>query len=649
MLDDRPKKAVVIGLDAPIVPTLMRLAEAGHLPRLKALIDGGTFAERCLVPFPTITPPNWTTIATGATPGTHGITCFNLHDPGTPLDDMYMAFSSRDCRAEFLWDALARAGKTTIVLNYPVSWPPTTDKAIVMGGGGLGMNDWGEGGGYYTHATVAGDLLFTTEGYPEATEIALQPAAGWVGAETSPADLEAVLPVTGRWVSARLGSIEPQTWHLLVKSSPPGDHDRVIVAPGKDATAAFASLKVGEWSRNCYADVATPQGTRRAVFRFKLVELSPDGRRLRLYLTPLCQVDGWASPPEVASEIDSPGGLPLPVQFFDACAFGWIDMETFVELCELQNQWYADAATQTMRARPWDAFFMHAHGTDLFYHLVMDPVAKQPYSLDGPEGPRLEALERRLYESLDRMIGAIVDAAGPEAMVAIVSDHGAEPVSARVDLRQALVDAGLTVLVEDPVTGEPVVDWTRSKAALQRSVYVYVNLKGRDPQGIVEPGEEYERVREQVIRALYSCTGPDGRNPVALALRKEDALVLGLAGDRVGDVVYALREGFGAIHGPQLPTAAHGRGDLRGLLILAGPGIKKGCRLQRTAHLEDVVPTICFLTGFPLPRQAEGAVLYQALEGPDGAAAALARLQEKYQRLEAAYQHRRGLTHGYNA
>ena len=66
-------------------------------------------------------------------------------------------------------------------------------------------------------------------------------------------------------------------------------------------------------------------------------------------------------------------------------------------------------------------------------------------------------------------------------------------------------------------------DIKRSKAFPQRTIYIYVNLKGRDPGGIVEPAD-YEKVQQQIIDALYSYVDPaTGKRPVALALTKKDA------------------------------------------------------------------------------------------------------------------------------
>jgi predicted AlkP superfamily phosphohydrolase/phosphomutase len=190
------------------------------------------------------------------------------------------------------------------------------------------------------------------------------------------------------------------------------------------------------------------------------------------------------------------------------------------------------------------------------------------------------------------------------------------------------------------------VDWSRTKAYPQRICYIYVNLRGRDPQGIVEPGREYEEVREQIIRHLYDYTDPrTGRKPVALALKREEARILGLYGDRVGDVIYALNPEFGGEHGNFLPTVDHGFGSMKGLLIMCGPGIRHNTILERTVWLTDIVPTICYLAELPIPRHAEGAIIYQALEEPDLKMAELAKLRTNYARVTRAFMSGEAETH----
>jgi len=145
-----------------------------------------------------------------------------------------------------------------------------------------------------------------------------------------------------------------------------------------------------------------------------------------------------------------------------------------------------------------------------------------------------------------------------------------------------------------------------------------VNLKGRDPHGIVEPGEEYRGVQEEIIKLLHEFKDPvSGKKPIVLALKKEDARIIGVHGDWAGDVIYGISGEFGGQHSPNVPTATYGMGDLRGFFVMSGPNIKKGAELDRTVWIHDLVPTLCYMTGWPIPAQAEGSVIYQAMEDPN--------------------------------
>ena len=86
------------------------------------------------------------------------------------------------------------------------------------------------------------------------------------------------------------------------------------------------------------------------------------------------------------------------------------------------------------------------------------------------------------------------------------------------------------------------IDWENTKAVATRGGHIYVNLKGRNPHGIVEPEDKYA-VEEEIITALYHYEYM-GKRAISLALRNKDAKVLGMYGPNCGDVVYFLAEGF---------------------------------------------------------------------------------------------------------
>ncbi len=610
-MPQRPQKLVLIGLDAPTVEDIERYTRSGDMPFTAKLIAEGTFAENCLVPHPTITPPNWTTIVTGAWPGTHGITCFNVYDRGKPLDVTRPGFDSRDCRSEYIWEAAEKVGVKSIILNYPSTWPPRVREGVQIAGAGLSVNEWRLPEKPYC-VTVCDAQLFTTEEMPPAKTVELKRPEGWRNLPSEDA-LACELPLTPR---RTLYQLMPKSYYLVVWRSGGRGYDRAALCKEPDYQTKLAEFGVKEWSPVIRDTFDTNEGEKEAVFRARLLELAPDGSSLRLYLTAPAQVDGWSYPEEIARELPINWGLPLPAhEPFFAFNAGWIDADTFIEEMDMHHTWLADAATYLMNKLDWGLFFMHAHCPDWMYHSLMK---RSDPSCTPDEEQRRYAQEifRRLYASLDKMIQRIVEAAGEDALVVIVSDHGAVPSPhGHVPVRRILQEAGLLATKEDPETGREVIDWSKTKAVPQRSVFVYVNLKGRDPQGIVEPGEEYEKVRDQIIDALLTWRDPNtGERPIYLALKKEDARPLGAYGDAVGDVVYAVRPGWGGEHGVHLPTAKFSRHSMRGLLILKGPGIKRGYRMMRTCWLTDIVPTVCYLMNLPYPLDCEGAVLYQALE-----------------------------------
>ena len=190
------KKVILIGLDAANVKSVEKYIRDEELPNIARLKKQGIWAENCLVPHPTITPPNWTGIVTGAWPGTHGITCFHLHKPGMPLDQTYMGLSAQDCQAEYIWDAAKKANKKTILFNYFSTWNLPHPVEAQVGGTGFDVNVWcvnPDGTPRYSWdigISICPDQLFSTEFYPDGIEIELDKAFGWMNIDESKNNLE---------------------------------------------------------------------------------------------------------------------------------------------------------------------------------------------------------------------------------------------------------------------------------------------------------------------------------------------------------------------------------------------------------------------------------------------------------------------------
>jgi len=309
----------------------------------------------------------------------------------------------------------------------------------------------------------------------------------------------------------------------------------------------------------------------------------------------------WADPPGVAQELERAVGKPRandPV-------------------------WVGDAAAHLLSHHEWNLFMMHWHGIDAAQHRCLGPTYPSAPGYDPKRAEECWDLILKTYQAGDEIVGKVSAQAGDDAVIAIVSDHGNTLVHTNVLLNNALAVEGLLA-----TTPEGAVDWSRTKAYATGQWHIYVNLRGREPTGIVEPGEDYEEVRDRLIKVLYDLRSPGGECPISLALRREDAAGLGLYGDRVGDVIYAARPGYafnpsvtpdrkvyqagrqGARHGMHLPTYR----DVHAVFALSGPGVRRGYSRPRPCWLVDVAPTVAHLIGVPVPAQADGAILWDVLE-----------------------------------
>ena len=658
------KKVMVIGIDAPIAAQMYKYAQEGHMPRVKRLLDNGVYGPNCLPPFPSITPPNWATLATGATIHTHNVSDFNVHTPGDALTEIHQGFDSSEVHAEFIWEAAEAVGKKAIVINYPTSWPPRMKEGYQLCGVGLApnewrtrdVNQWEEG----FKVSLAYDQIWTTGFKLVGTDIELQPARRWANAPKAAKLLEAELPLEYRKAKDK---IKDYTWYALLIDSQGKGFDRIIIADSRDCASPLADLKLGEWSETIVREFSTAAGNQKAAFKLKLLELSADGKEMTLYRTSLCALGGWDFPKGLAQELPLKG-LPLPYPGYQGHKMGWLDVETLNEILEMSHEWLAEVAHYLVTTKEWDIYYMHVHTPDWAYH-VFSNLSDRATAASEQEYQTYHAAEQFMYESLDRLIARITSGVDEEeTVILLTSDHGAKATGHKVYPGQILADAGLTVFKpaqaqgahdagEEAVVGGLAkvkagasgdlaakfkefgeIDWSKTKAIVQRACHVFINLKGRNPHGIVDP-KDYESVQDAIVAALHNYTDPEtGKKPITLALKREDAMMLFMGGEYTGDVIYSIDGRFYGQHGGILGTETYGEtGNLHSLFMLSGPGIKKGAVLERIIWLQDVVPTLCYLADLPVPAQCEGGIVYQALEDPNMKLNEFSSLKRRYEKM----------------
>lgn len=697
-------KVLVIGYDGLMFELVGKFVDEGIMPNFKRLIESGMFTKALPAP-PVDTPTNWTTLSTGAWTGTHGNNTFCVHWPGEPFEkfhDSRLNIFPRltnifhmpegqeplnvTCQAEYIWQAARRAGLKTILVNWPGGWPPNMKDGLVTV----------DGAGPYCSGLVRLTNMncYATEDVPGVKgriPLTLRLAENWSGMpkSKSPA-LETAFVLTGDGVAVNLDgqwvARSPQgaileiglIYYALIIDSRGKGYDKVILTTfqtGKNAREPVAVLTRGQWTDWLSHRIKTIRRVSKMpfmafqehdvtldlnpIFRIKLAEISPDGKRLVLLRTSLFNLKGWAYPDTVARE--------LVERLFDLAqksgnesalgtdgTTGEIHPATPVfqvrESVPDQAAGLAFMCEYLGKKYEWDLMMVQLHAPDGIFHSLLNKICPGAALYNPAEETDAWNRIRAEHRCFDQMLGRILAACADSrnTLVAVVSDHASLPTTKMVWLPHFFEKAHLTHYVYDPKTNMMVVDWSRTKAFVGNfplGQNVWVNLKGRDPYGIVSPGEEYERVRDQCIAVLRSVCDPDTGKPVlSCVLRKEDAQILGLWGDRVGDIVFFYEppytdhmDAFGGgpvkaqiwpippflpvtpqfgmrgAHHHVLPTATYGGFSVAGILILAGPGVKKGYRRSQPIWTVDVIPTLCAISGLPFPRHAEGKVVLDGM------------------------------------
>ncbi|RLF14227.1 MAG: hypothetical protein DRJ66_06440 [Thermoprotei archaeon] len=628
------KRVFILGIDALSPKIVEHFVKEGILPNFAKLMREGGFSK-ALPAIPAQTPENWTTIATGAWPGTHGIAVWGRHDYGRPVTDKrgHEAMSSNLCKAEYLWEAAARQGLRSVVL-YFIGYPPTTDKAIYVDW------FWAPGRFYFEICSAACYINYISEELKEKIKarprrfkgkvflVEFKKAEGWNNlpeGKTPPLEGEIhVEPnVGGKGV----------TYYVLLLDSKGEGYDSCLIAKEKDASKALCILRPGEWSEWFKEEFEIEGEKKIGTVRFKLIELSKDGKRFRLYRSQVYPISGFTHPPEVGKELVEKIGPYINEGVTLLFFAGLVDEQTFIEEHRYRIKWISRAAKYLMDKYNASIFIMHWHPIDAAQHRTLGQVDPEGGEYDPTKREKAMHILKITYQLADELVGEFLKFVDDKTYVIVVSDHGNAPNKKVCSIVKALAERGL-VCIEKDEKGRERVNWKKSKVFIDLT-NVYVNLKSRYVDGIVDDSE-YEKIRDEVIDVLRSCKDDEGNYVVLFALKREDAPLINLWGPHVGDVVFVYSQGFtwgtepmeprcrvrgGANHGSQPPTAETEFSSNYAAFFIIGPGIKRGYRrpidFLGPVQLVDIAPTVSYLLGILPPRHSQGRILYDFLEGWD--------------------------------
>lgn len=677
MIEARAKKMFVLGLDAMDPFSTKKYMDRGVMPNLKKLYELGTGRTDMMLLgcLPTVTPPQWTTMATGAYPQTHNIT--SIFRQGNDLDLMNLNFDSRNCKAEPLWNVCVEAGKKTLVWHWPgASWPPTSESKLLHVVDGTSPSAVGT-----SSIEVAGEHLVIAN--QETDGVKFIPAGVTTsevpcvikGLGDDETDSTSAASSSGLWsgaygdfpmyimdpltygqggfnnnpvaVAYSTVKIADEKWaaapenakefvlllssglirrHVLILQNAEGIYDRIAVYKSKKDTKPMFIMKEHDYIKNVIDDCAVNGNIMEVVRDFNVMEIAPDGSQVRMWVsaahaTDLNRGSKFWSPKELYEEVVENVGYPP--------AFSSLGLEN-IELisdCMLHcwdhvMEFQAESIKYLLKQYQYDVVFSHYHGPDAQKHMFIRDL-KNGTSEVTPE--QYDKAMELVHAQTDAYIGKFMYLLDEGWSILVVSDHG--QVCPTWGLRgmgdtacniQLMEELGLTVLLKDENGNKlPKIDWTQTIAVANREMYIYINTTDKTDHGIIDPIDQYEW-EEEIISRLYGYRDPiSNKRIIALALRRKDAVVLGLGGDpnQCGDIVYAMAEGYEHDHADTLATSDGECNTSASPMFLAvGPGFKKGCYIDRYIRQVDVAPTIATVLGLRMPAQCEGAPVYQILD-----------------------------------
>jgi predicted AlkP superfamily phosphohydrolase/phosphomutase len=318
-------------------------------------------------------------------------------------------------------------------------------------------------------------------------------------------------------------------------------------------------------------------------------------------------------------------------------------------------------------------FFIFAFTcTDRVQHRMWKYMDPEDHITD-PAHLRIKELLKHFWQHLDAVVGELLRTVDEETTVMVVSDHGfgtqdetfyinrwlhdhgflklrtdfhsrrsvssslsktvrrvGATITRRFPTPHILTQWGNRLLKGPSLPGAnfeslvPMIDWGQTKAysPSHTSVFgpIYINLKGREGQGAVDPSA-YDTVREEIARSL--CSLPERFPNVAIKVFKRENLYRGFYLDQAPDLIYVIndfrcisRQSFTqglVFERRSLRENYTGTHRLEGMMIVKGPHIKKGYWFGR-ADIIDVAPTLLHILEIPIPQDMDGKVLKDVFE-----------------------------------
>ena len=545
------KRVVIVGFDGMDPELANRFMGEGKLPNLTKLRDSGTFRP-LRTTFPAISPVAWSTFQTGVNPGKHNIYDFLARDLKNYLPFLSSAQISEPKRhlrigkyslplgkpeikglrrGTPFWHWLGKAGVFCSVIRVPVTFPPEKFPGVLLSG--MCVPDLKGSQGTFCFCTTRASGEKIREG---GVRIPIEPnGAGFHSYIPGPEN--------------PLGTGSELRANFKLRADVSRGQARIEI------DSETFTIKVGEYSEWIPVKFKAGMGfTARGICRFYLKEISPE---VEVYVTPVNIDPGHP---------DLPISHPVTYSIYLAKLFGpyatlglaedtWalneevLDDKAFLAQCygnhEDRERMFFDALEKTPQGLCACVF----DTTDRVQHMFWRYLDKDhPAVRNVPQDQRPRVIQD-LYDRMDDLIGRVMQQIDDQTLLLVISDHGFKSFARCMNLNAWLHQNGYLVLENGKrESGDwfEDVDWSRTRAYTMGLNGLYLNIKGREREGIVEAGAEAESLKEDLRSKLDGLVDPSSGKVGITGMFDCDAVYAGPYVDNAPDLIVGYGEGFRA-------------------------------------------------------------------------------------------------------
>ncbi len=511
-------RVIIVGLDG-LEPTLAeQMLDSGKLPNLSRLRATGSY-QRLGTTWPPLSPVAWSSFSTGTNPGKHNIFDFiartadyrptissvRIREPRRKMNlgKWVIPLSSPEVTAlrksRPFWNVLGDKGIFSAILRVPITFPPDKFRGVQLSA--MCVPDLRGTQGMFSYYIEKGETGQTTEGDVGGDRILVQRDGGKVRGY-----------LRGPGNSLRRDGEELRA-HFAVSKN--GNGTAALEIDGQHVALPVNGYT--EWVRVSFR--AAPGVTVSGICRFYLKRFEAP---FEMYCTPL-QIDPDKPVMPIANPSYYSSYLARKQGSFSTLGLAedtWslsekmLDEDAFLaqayDIHGEREQMLFDAL-RTVRQGVVTCVF---DGPDRIQHMFWRFIDDSHPALTAAQRESHRHVIGAMYEKMDALVGRVMEALKPGDALIVMSDHGFKPFRRGVDLNAWLRDHGYLKLKDGKrVTERPYladIDWTQTRAYAVGLAGIFINQKGREIQGTVEPGEEARRLIEEIAGKMTGLRDPQG-------------------------------------------------------------------------------------------------------------------------------------------